>query len=199
MAVRFVVGLGNPGERYRRTRHNIGFMVVDAMAAAAGAPHWHYQWDALVVSAAIIPSGEGQAPGPCLLVKPQTFMNRSGLAVAPVLSAHGGAPEETLVVVDDVALELGTLRLRERGGHGGHNGLRSLVECLGTEDFPRLRVGIRAGEPQGDLAEYVLAPFPEDDVLVVQELVGAAAEAALCAVQEGTAAAMSCYNGPIKR
>lgn len=189
--MRVVVGLGNPGERYRRTRHNLGFMVVDALAAELGHPHWHAESESLVARV----EAEGE---PVILAKPQTFMNRSGLAVAPLLAESGGGPRDLLAIVDDVVLDLGTLRMRERGSHGGHNGLRSIMECLDSEDFPRLRVGVRQGEQKGDLAEYVLAPFPEEDVLVVQEMVGYAAEAVLCALRDGTAVAMSRYNGPLK-
>jgi PTH1 family peptidyl-tRNA hydrolase len=190
--VRLIVGLGNPGEKYRRTRHNVGFMVADALAAETGAPHWYEEADALVAETSI----EDQ---PILLVKPQTFMNRSGAAVAELIETHQATPADLFVILDDVALELGTLRMRERGGHGGHNGLRSIIECLDTEDFPRLRIGIGRGELQGDLADYVLAPFPQEDVLVVQEVVGAAAEAVEAALRDGTGAAMTRYNGPLKQ
>ena len=190
--MRLIVGLGNPGEKYRRTRHNVGFMLADALAGEFGGHHWYEEADALVSEAEI--AGE-----PVLVVKPQTFMNRSGASVAELVSAHGVASGDVMVVVDDVAIELGTLRIRERGGHGGHNGLRSIIELLGTEDFPRLRIGIRRGEVQGDLADYVLAPFPEEDVLVVQEAVGFAVEAVEWAMREGTASAMSRYNGPLKQ
>jgi PTH1 family peptidyl-tRNA hydrolase len=100
------------------------------------------------------------------------------------------------VVVDDIALELGRLRVRERGSHGGHNGLRSLIEVLGSEEFPRVRVGIQKGEDLGELTEYVLQPFPEEDVLIVQEAVGRAADAVECLIREGTVAAMNRFNGP---
>jgi PTH1 family peptidyl-tRNA hydrolase len=166
-------------------------MVVDALAAEAGGQRWYEEADALVAEAEL----GGQA---ALLVKPQTFMNRSGFAVAALAESQAIATPDVLVIVDDVAIELGTLRIRERGGHGGHNGLRSIIESLGTEDFPRLRIGVRRGEVEGDLADYVLAPFPEDDVLVVQEVVGAAVEAVEWVMREGTASAMSRYNGPLK-
>jgi PTH1 family peptidyl-tRNA hydrolase len=192
LSLRLIVGLGNPGERYRRTRHNVGFMVVDELAAEMSSSRWHEEADALVASAGI-------GAEPILLVKPQTFMNRSGASVAALVSAHGLSPSDVFVILDDVVLELGTLRMRERGGHGGHNGLRSIIECLGTEDFPRLRVGILKGEPEGDLADFVLGTFPEEDVLVVQEMVGYAAEAVQAAVADGTTTAMSRYNGPLKR
>src|SRR5262245_55553115 len=144
--MRLVVGLGNPGERYRRTRHNLGFMVLDALAARAGARRWLEAGEARLAEARL-------GGGAVALVKPSTFMNRSGVAVEAVLATSGGVPQDMLVVVDDMALELGVLRFRERGSHGGHNGLRSLVDVLGSADFPRLRVGIRKGEPAEDLAE----------------------------------------------
>jgi PTH1 family peptidyl-tRNA hydrolase len=192
--VKLIVGLGNPGERYRRTRHNVGFMVVDALAGELSAERWHTQAESLVAAVALPAEPDGTGGGPALLVKPQTFMNRSGFAVAQLVAAHGLRSEDALVIVDDVVIDLGTLRMRERGGHGGHNGLRSIIECLGTEDFPRLRIGVRKGEQEGDLADYVLAPFPEEEVLVVQEVVGYAVEATLCALAHGTAEAMTRYN-----
>ncbi len=188
--MRVIVGLGNPGERYRRTRHNLGFMVVDALAAELSAPRWRLLADSLVSPVTL---GTREV----LLAKPQTFMNRSGVALQQLLAAQGAGPGEAFMIVDDVALELGTLRIRERGSHGGHNGLRSVIECVGTEELPRLRIGIRKGEPEGDLADYVLAPFPEEDVLIVQEIVGHAVEAVRCALEDGTETAMSRYNGSI--
>jgi PTH1 family peptidyl-tRNA hydrolase len=183
-----VVGLGNPGDRYRRTRHNVGFMVVDELASRAGAGKGRQEADCWVGPAHI--AGED-----VLLVKPLTFMNRSGLAVERLLAGKGAAPQDLVVVLDEVALELGVLRIRERGSHGGHNGLRSLVDVLGTDDFARLRIGVRKGDPPEDLADYVLSEFPRDDVLVVQEIVGRAADAIECLLSEGPAAAMNRYNG----
>lgn len=185
--MRLVVGLGNPGARYRRTRHNVGFLVVDALAARAGAGKGREEWDAWVADATVGGSD-------VLLVKPLTFMNRSGVAVERLAARYGMSPGDLLVVVDDLALELGSLRIRERGSHGGHNGLRSLIEVLGTDDFPRVRVGIRKDELPDDLAGYVLSDFPQEDVLVVQESVGRAAEAVECVIREGALAAMSRYN-----
>jgi PTH1 family peptidyl-tRNA hydrolase len=186
--MRLVVGLGNPGERYRRTRHNAGFMVVDALAARAGALRGQERAEAQVASAVL--GGEET-----LLVKPQTFMNRCGSAVERLLLDHDLRPQQLVVVVDDVALELGRLRVRERGSHGGHNGLRSIIETLASEDFPRVRVGIRKGDIPGELADYVLDPFPPEDVLVVQEVVSRAADAVECLVREGAAVAMNRFNG----
>ncbi|PYQ54662.1 MAG: aminoacyl-tRNA hydrolase [Acidobacteria bacterium] len=187
--MKLVVGLGNPGERYRRTRHNAGFMVVDALASRAGAPRGREEADAWVAEAEV--GGEDVR-----LAKPLTFMNRSGVAVARLLEASGGSPADLVVVVDDVALELGTLRVRERGTHGGHNGLRSLIDVLGTDEFARLRLGLRKGELPEDVAGYVLADFPPEDVLVVQEMVGLAADAVTCLVKYGAVETMNRFNGP---
>lgn len=185
--MRFVVGLGNPGQRYRRTRHNAGFMALDALATRARAGAGRDDGDAWTAEAEI--GGEG-----ALLVKPLAFMNASGGPVARLLAARGGSPLDLVVIVDDVALDLGNLRVRERGSHGGHNGLRSIVEALGTEDFPRVRIGVRQGELPEDLAEYVLSDFPAAEVLVVQEAVGLAADAVECLIREGAAAAMDRFN-----
>ena len=162
--------------------------MIDALAARCRVERGRVESDAWVAEAELA----GQA---VWLVKPLTFMNRSGAAVAPLLARSGGSVSELLAIVDDVALELGTLRIRERGSHGGHNGLRSLIDSLGSEEFPRIRAGIRKGEPPDDLASYVLAEFPAEDVLVVQEVVGWAADAAECLLNEGAAAAMNRYNG----
>jgi PTH1 family peptidyl-tRNA hydrolase len=189
--MRLVVGLGNPGDRYRRTRHNVGFMVADALAARAGVTRWQEEADAWTAEARV--GGET-----VLLVKPATFMNRSGVAVERVLAARGGGPADLVVVVDDAALDLGSLRVRERGSHGGHNGLRSLIEVLGSDEFARVRVGIRKGEPQEDLAGYVLSEFPDEDVLIVQEMVGLAGDAVECLLREGAGEAMNRFNGARK-
>jgi PTH1 family peptidyl-tRNA hydrolase len=186
--MRLVVGLGNPGERYRRTRHNAGFMVVDALASRWQVGPFREQADAAVAPAVV-------AGAETVLAKPLTFMNRSGLAVGALMEGLDATPADLLVVVDDVALELGVIRVRERGGHGNHNGLRSIVDTLATEEFARLRLGIRKGEPPEDLAAYVLSDFPQDDVLVVQEAVGQAADAVEIVLRDGAAAAMNRFNG----
>ena len=185
--MRLVVGLGNPGERYRRTRHNIGFMVVDALAARAAVRRGRSEAEAWVAEVDL-------ADVRVLLVKPQTFMNRSGAAVEPLLAKHGDGPADLLVVVDDVALELGTLRIRERGSHGGHNGLRSIVEALGSDDFARVRVGIRRADSPLDLAGYVLADFDPDETVAVPEIVSRAADAVECFLHDGPQTAMNRFN-----
>jgi PTH1 family peptidyl-tRNA hydrolase len=185
--MRFVVGLGNPGERYRRTRHNVGFRVVDRLAAGLDSAAGGEEAGAWVAEARL--AGES-----ALLVKPMSFMNLCGVPVARLLAAHDGAPSDLIVVVDDAALDLGTIRVRERGGHGGHNGLRSLIEELGTEDFPRVRVGIRKGELPHELAAWVLASFPDEDLALVGEVEHRAAEAVTCLAAEGAEAAASRFN-----
>ena len=171
---KLVVGLGNPGPEYEWTRHNVGFLVLDRLAAKRGslfhagrklaghAGTKAFQW------ARITP---GETLGPALLVKPETYMNRAGLVVASVSATSGVAPERILVVYDDLDLPLGKLRIRPHGGPGTHNGMRSIVECLGTDRFPRLRVGI--GSPRTDAARHVLARFApaeeEDAAIAVAE------------------------------
>lgn len=186
--MRLVVGLGNPGERYRRTRHNAGFLVVDALASRSSAGRGREEPDAWVAEARV--GGEE-----VLLVKPMLFMNRSGPPVARLLAERGGGPGDLVVVLDDFALELGKLRIRQRGSHGGHNGLRSLIDTLGSDDFPRVRLGIRKGDDPEDLAAYVLTDFPREDVLVVQDVVGRAADGVEALIAEGPASAMSRFNG----
>jgi peptidyl-tRNA hydrolase, PTH1 family len=163
-------------------------MVVDVLRARSEAAPFRDLGEASVA--------EGEVGGdPALFVKPLTFMNRSGVAVDEVLARHNGKPEDVVVIVDDAALDLGVVRVRESGSHGGHNGLRSLIEVLETDVFARVRVGIRKGELPADLAEYVLSDFPEEDVLVVQETVGFAADAVECLVREGAGATMNRFNG----
>lgn len=187
--MRLIVGLGNPGERYRRTRHNVGFMVVDCLATRAGVRRGREEPEAWFCEADV-------AGDRVVLAKPLTFMNRSGVAVDRLLSLKSAGPGDLLVVTDDADLELGVLRIRERGSHGGHNGLRSIIEVLGTDELARLRVGVGRDAGQMDLAGYLLSAFPEEDVLMVQETVGRAADAAECLVREGVVAAMNRFNGP---
>jgi PTH1 family peptidyl-tRNA hydrolase len=169
----------------------MGFMVVDELAKRAGVGRFREEADAWIAPVRVA----GQE---VLLAKPFTFMNRSGSSVERLLAAYAQAPSDVLAVADDVALELGQLRIRERGSHGGHNGLRSLIESLGSEELPRVRVGIRKGDPPEDLADYVLSDFPQEDVLVVQEMVGWSADAVECAIGDGVPAAMNRFNGQRK-
>jgi PTH1 family peptidyl-tRNA hydrolase len=188
-----VVGLGNPGPRYERTRHNAGFMVIDELAARTRAAGRLFH-DAWVAEATL--SGE-----PALFVKPQAYMNLSGEPVARLLSEHGSSVADLVVVVDDVALPLGRLRVRERGSDGGHNGLRSLAAALDSFEFARVRVGVGL-EPPGDglganhLADFVLGEFLAEELPRLREVIGLAADAVACLAQEGAAVAMNRFNGP---
>jgi len=182
--LRMVVGLGNPGRHYQETRHNAGFQVVDRLAAAAGVPFTTQpRWQAHLAK---LPDGT-------LLLKPQTFMNLSGRAVRAAAAFFKWTPEQLLVVFDDVALPLGTLRFREAGSHGGHNGLRSIIGDLGSDRFPRLKIGIGEGGP-GDLTGHVLGKFRPEEREAVENTLASAAEAVQLALSQGVAAAANRYN-----
>jgi PTH1 family peptidyl-tRNA hydrolase len=183
-----VVGLGNPGPRYERTRHNAGFLVIDELAARARAASRHHP-DAWIAEATL-------GGGPALLVKPLSSMNLSGEPVARLLAEHAAAVSDLVVVVDDVALPLGRIRARPHGSDGGHNGLRSLVAALGTEEYARVRVGVGLEDPpEMDLADFVLADFLEEELPRLREVTGLAADAVLCLLQQGAVAAMNRFNG----
>ncbi|MGB6221685.1 aminoacyl-tRNA hydrolase [Haloferula sp.] len=179
-----IVGLGNPGRQYENTRHNVGFMVLDRLAAAAGAsfesrPKWQ-------AHAARLPDGT-------LLLKPQTFMNLSGRSVRQVAAFHKWPPEQVLVVYDDSALPLGRLRFREKGSAGGHNGIKSLIEHFGGDAFPRLKVGIGEARP-GEMTGHVLGTFREDERDEVENTLASAVEAVQLALSQGFAPAANTYN-----
>lgn len=180
--IRLVAGLGNPGREYQRTRHNVGFMVLDRLAADANLP-WEYseKW------------GAAWAKTDIILVKPATFMNRSGQPLSAIANFYKIAAEEILVVLDDFALPLGRLRLRAQGSSGGHNGLESVFEHFGTESIPRLRVGIGSAPAQA-ATDHVLGRFFEDEQPLVDATIRRAADAVKCAVDKGLIAAMNVFN-----
>lgn len=164
--MRLILGLGNPGARYERTRHNVGWMALDAFASRFRITLDTHEKDAM--------TGRGRVAGQSVLVaKPLTFMNLSGTAAARLLRAYAIDPSEMLVVYDDIDLPLGRLRMRERGSAGTHNGMRSIIAELGTENFPRLRIGISGAgrESSRDLAEYVLEDFASDEAAIVRAAV----------------------------
>ncbi|HEX7076896.1 MAG TPA: aminoacyl-tRNA hydrolase [Candidatus Eisenbacteria bacterium] len=182
-----VVGLGNPGPEYAATRHNVGFMAVDALAKRLGR---FSGWSGDSAAS----RGRGRAGRhEALLVKPQQYMNRSGLAVRALL-AEGWIAEEILVVCDDVYLPLGTIRVRPRGGTGGHQGLESIVASAGTDGFARLRIGVGPAPEADRLKEYVLEPFTDEEQSVLPRVIEAAAQAAHDAVAEGLTQAMNRWN-----
>lgn len=184
--MRAVVGLGNPGACYAATRHNLGFLVVDAFAEGLR-PVWSSEGS---YRYAVVAS-DGQE---VVLVKPATFMNSSGVAVREALSRFGVAPEDLLVIVDDAHLPLGRIRIRRRGSDGGHNGLLSIIECLGTSAFPRLRLGVGAPSEGEKMIDYVLGAFAPHEREAVSEMVGRAADALRVVLKEGLEKAMNKFN-----
>lgn len=186
-APRLIVGLGNPGETYRDTRHNIGFMVLDEIARRMGAAfREEKRWSGLVAK---FTGG--------YLLKPLTFMNDSGRSVQSVGHFYKASPAQTLVVYDDVDLPLGRLRFRTSGSAAGHNGIRSLISSLGSDEFPRLKVGISPadGRPAGErMVGHVLGKFSTEERPVLQTVIQRAADAVLSAVDRGLETAMNVFN-----
>jgi peptidyl-tRNA hydrolase, PTH1 family len=184
--VKLIVGLGNPGGKYRGTRHNIGFAVVDELARRRSV-----EFDSSPVEALV---AKVRGVEPVLLAKPLTFMNASGEAVGALTRYFKLDPADLMVVVDEAQLPLGKLRARARGSAGGHNGLKSLIAHLG-EAFARLRVGVGRGEMRRDLADHVLARFDADEAPEVERMTARAADASEMFVTSGIEAVMNAYNG----
>jgi PTH1 family peptidyl-tRNA hydrolase len=182
-----VVGLGNPGERYRLTPHNLGFLVVDRLAESNAIRVNRKENMSLV--------GLGTVAGKAVaLAQPQTFMNVSGPAVRGLLERYQLTPHQLVVVYDELALPWGALRIRTSGSSGGHNGIKSLLSSLGTDQFIRVRIGIDPGPHRGDAAEYVLAPFRRAQMQEVEAMVDRAAAAVETILAEGAERAMAKYN-----
>ncbi len=181
------MGLGNPGPQYRGTRHNIGFAVADELARRHQAAFEAAPADALMAKIRSLGGG-------VLLAKPLTFVNLSGQAVEALRHYYRIELADLLVVADDVNLPLGRLRARARGSDGGHNGLRSIIEQVGTEEFARLRVGVGRGDPRRDLASHVLARFEPEELAEVESAVVRAAEAAEMFATDGIARVMNAFN-----
>jgi PTH1 family peptidyl-tRNA hydrolase len=193
---RLIVGLGNPGPEFADTRHNLGFRCVEELARRYGAA-WQDKtsaWNSLI--AVIHPRADD--PGlTVVLAKPQTYMNRSGQAVKALLDFLGLERDQSLIVYDDMDLPFGALRLRQRGSAGTHNGMRSIVASLQSEDVPRLRIGISQSSP-GEATSHVLSEFTAEERHAVDELVSRAADAALAWAIEGPEMAMNRYNSSVK-
>jgi PTH1 family peptidyl-tRNA hydrolase len=185
-----IVGLGNPGAQYERTRHNLGFMLVDLLAREAGAQVKRKDCRALV--------GRAEVEGARVeLVKPQTYMNLSGEAVACLLAKQEpkSAAQGMIVISDDLALPFGTIRLRRRGSAGGHNGLKSIIAAARTDEFIRLRIGIWPEHPVGDTKNFVLAEFSRAEREGLEEILGRGAEALRAVLRDGIDKAMAKFNG----
>jgi len=195
--VRLIVGLGNPGREYAHSRHNVGFWCLNRLARRHGI--------AFRSGGRLAAVGEGRlAERPVILAKPRTFVNLSGRAVSALLQRHRLSPQQLLVVCDELDLPLGRVRLRPGGSHGGHKGMRSIIEAIGSQDFPRIRIGIGrpsapggGGEPTWEtehVVDYVLGPMTAEERRILDEAVATAGEAILCLLSEGVEAAMNRYN-----
>ncbi len=185
--IRCIIGLGNPGPKYAETRHNVGFRVIDLLAAR------HQFSTPQRMLQAIVGPGKIKS-SQLLLVKPMTFMNESGRAVSRVCAHFDLSPEDLLVIYDDINIDLGMLRLRRAGSSGGHKGMQSVIDHLGTDQIPRLRLGIGRLPPEAEARGFVLSPFAPDEEEAVEELVHQATDAAESVLAEGIEAAMRRFN-----
>ena len=187
--MKLIVGLGNPGREYRETRHNVGFMVVEEIAR-----RYALSWSQAPSQVPDVFVAKRYGPDPMLLAKPLTYMNLSGDAVAGLARYYDVPADALLVVVDDAALPFGRLRARARGSAGGHNGLKSVIERLGTTDFSRLRLGVGRGDDRRDLADHVLSTFERRERAELESFITRAADAAEMFVAEGIGKVMNTYN-----
>ena len=185
--MKMIVGLGNPGYEYQQTPHNLGFMAVDRLARECGLELTHHEAQALTGCTRM----EGLE---VLLAKPQTYMNLSGMAVARLAEKYRLEVSDLIVLVDDVDLPLGSLRIRPRGSAGGHKGLKSIIGALGSGDFVRVRMGVRPEQPIEDMVSYLLGRFREADLETVAEMLDQACEAVHVILREGSQKAMNRFN-----
>jgi PTH1 family peptidyl-tRNA hydrolase len=183
-----IVGLGNPGDKYEKTRHNAGFRTVDSLAATLNAASWKNKFQSLIAEAEY----DGKK---LLLVKPLTFMNNSGAAVSEVVNFYKIPTESLIVISDDISMDAGRLRIRASGSHGGHNGLKDIIELLGTDAIARIKVGMgQKPHPDYDLANWVLGKPSAEDEKKITEAEELAAKATLTAVTKGIQSAMNSFN-----
>ena len=186
--MKVIVGLGNPGKEYERTPHNAGFAVLDEMARRL-ACEFRRSWLSSTRTARGAHGGED-----LLLVKPQTYMNRSGSAVSAILGRRGAAAADLIVAVDDADLPMGQIRVRKKGSAGGHKGLKSIIDALQTEEFPRVRVGVGRGRDGGELTGHVLGPLRGEAWDAMKDAADRAAEAVFCVLDHGVDEAMNRFN-----
>ncbi|MBP8599106.1 MAG: aminoacyl-tRNA hydrolase [Selenomonas sp.] len=185
--MKIITGLGNPGTEYAKTKHNVGFMFVDALADKLGVTEWKDKFDAKI--------GEGRiGMEKVLLVKPQTYMNDSGRAVGPVMNFYKLTPEDLIVAHDDMDIPAGTIRIRKKGSAGGHNGIKSILAHVGDEHFSRVRIGIGRPLPGWTVVNHVLAAFSEEDAPKITEAINYLIPAVECIVNEDVDMAMNRYN-----
>ena len=185
--MKLIVGLGNPGYEYHLTPHNLGFMAVDRLAEECGVDVSRRAGQALMARTEL-------EKVEVVLAKPQTFMNLSGMAVARLLAQFGPPVQDLIVLVDDVELPLGTLRIRQRGSAGGHNGLKSIIGALQSDEFIRVRMGVRPERPVEDRVSYVLARFRKSDLETVADMIDRSVEAVRVILREGPQKAMNLFN-----
>ena len=191
--MKLIVGLGNPGAEYRETRHNVGFKVIDALVDRWRiGDQWREKFDALHMKATV---GDEAV----IIAKPITFMNLSGQAVSGLAGFYKIEPAEVFIVTDDVALPLGRLRARREGGAGGHNGLKSIIQSLATQAFPRMRVGVGRGDNRRDLADHVLGRFEADERDTVSAAVLRAADATEVFLSDGIERVMNAFNAATEK
>lgn len=185
-SLRLIVGLGNPGSEYAGHRHNVGFMVADAIASRS-------RIEMRIKGQSYV--GWGRWRGHSLgVARPKTFMNRSGEAVAELVRRHPLSPADILVIVDDINLELGRIRIRERGGAGGHNGIQDIIDSLDSDAFSRIRIGVGKEFARGRQADYVLSDFDDEEMASIEPAIERARDAALTFVSDGLTTAMNRFN-----
>lgn len=185
--MKIIAGLGNPGSEYARTKHNVGWMLVDALAERLGAGDWRQHEKGLVAEARI-------GAEKVLLVKPQTYMNNSGECIGPLMRWYKLEPEDVIAVHDDMDIPAGMVRIRKKGSAGGHNGIKSLIAHIGSEKFGRVRIGVGRPLPGWSVINHVLAPFSDEDVPKIREAIEYLLPAVECIVSEGYDMAMNKYN-----
>ncbi len=182
-----VAGLGNPGDKYRDTRHNVGFFVVDALSSEYAIPLDRRKFDAFY--------GRGSVKGAeVLLVKPQSYMNRSGIPIYRLTDYFEISHRNMLVIHDDIDLVYGRIKIKAKGGHGGHNGVRSIIDTLGDDNFTRLRVGIGRSENESNVTGHVLGRFRSDEKKMLEQIVARSRDAAVTILCEGTKEGMNRFN-----
>ncbi len=182
-----IAGLGNPGKEYENTRHNAGFMVIDRLADMLGCQVNGRKFRGFV--------GDGRIGGEkVVLLKPQTYMNLSGESVRAAMDFYKTEPDHLIVIYDDISLDVGSVRVRAKGSAGGHNGMKNIIACLGTQEYPRVRVGIGDKPARMDLADYVLSHFTKKETELLEEAVRNAADAVVMLIEQGPQVAMNHYN-----
>ena len=185
--MKIIAGLGNPGDEYKATKHNVGFMLADALAESIGADSWKLKQDALIAEGRI-------GTEKVVIVKPQTFMNESGRAVGPLLAWYKLTPDDLIVIHDDMDIPAGTVRIRKKGSAGGHNGMKSVLYHVQNENFARVRIGIGRPMLNSTVVKHVLSGFSAEDTEKIKEAINYLIPAVQCIIEDGIDLAMNRYN-----